>query len=164
MSSRSLKVVWSCVALVGLTPPAFAHEESHQARPRAMHAEQTPWGVAGSSRAVRREIRLSMGDDMRFSPDRISVKRGETVRLIITNAGAQQHELVIGTPAALAEHAEMMQRFPNMEHAEAHMAHVPAGQSRALVWRFNRAGQFAFACLINGHFQAGMRGTIEVKS
>ncbi|MDP5238754.1 cupredoxin family protein [Uliginosibacterium sp. 31-16] len=164
MSSRSLRVVWSCVALVGLAQPAFAHEETHQTSQHAMHAEQTPWGIAGASRAVQREIRLSMSDDMRFSPDRFSVKRGETVRLIITNAGAQLHELVIGTPAALNEHAEMMRRFPTMEHAEAHMAHVPVGQSRVLVWRFNRAGQFALACLINGHFQAGMRGTIEVKS
>lgn len=164
MIHRPLRMVWLCLALSGLTLPAFAHEDSHQSKQPALHAEQTLWGIDGQARAVRREIRLSMGDDMRFSPDSFSVKRGETVRLIITNAGAQLHELVIGTPAALAEHAEMMKRFPTMEHAEAHMAHVPAGQSRALVWRFNRAGQFAFACLINGHFQAGMRGTIEVKS
>ena len=164
MIHRPLRMVWLCLALCGLTLPAFAHEDSHSAKHRAMPAEQTPWGIAGQAKAVRREIRISMGGDMRFSPDSFSVKRGETVRLSISNAGTQLHELVIGTPAALAEHAEMMKRFPTMEHAEAHMAHVPAGQSRTLVWRFNRAGQFAFACLINGHFQAGMRGSIEVKS
>ena len=29
-----------------------------------------------------------------------------------------------------------------------------------MVWRFNRAGTFKFACLIAGHFEAGMVGTI----
>ena len=31
-----------------------------------------------------------------------------------------------------------------------------------IVWQFNRAGQFDFACLIAGHYQAGMTGTITV--
>jgi uncharacterized cupredoxin-like copper-binding protein len=31
-----------------------------------------------------------------------------------------------------------------------------------MIWHFNRAGDFQFACLIPGHFQAGMIGTIKV--
>jgi uncharacterized cupredoxin-like copper-binding protein len=30
------------------------------------------------------------------------------------------------------------------------------------VWRFNRAGEFRFACLIPGHYEAGMMGWIKV--
>lgn len=44
------------------------------------------------------------------------------------------------------------------------MAHVPPGQRGDLVWHFNRAGDFEFACLIPGHFEAGMRGTLRVKA
>ena len=62
----------------------------------------------------------------------------------------------------LDEHAEAMLRFPGMEHDEPYMAHVAPGQSGEMIWTFNRAGEFDFACLIAGHYQAGMVGTIRV--
>ncbi|NCW99267.1 MAG: plastocyanin, partial [Betaproteobacteria bacterium] len=31
-----------------------------------------------------------------------------------------------------------------------------------IVWTFNRVGEFDFACLLPGHYEAGMRGTINV--
>jgi uncharacterized cupredoxin-like copper-binding protein len=72
------------------------------------------------------------------------------------------HEIVIFTSAELAQHAEMMKKFPSMEHDEPYMAHVPPGKRGDIVWTFNRPGDFEFACLIAGHFEAGMRGTIRV--
>jgi uncharacterized cupredoxin-like copper-binding protein len=42
------------------------------------------------------------------------------------------------------------------------MAHVAAGKSQNLIWTFNRAETFDFACLIAGHYQAGMVGKITV--
>ena len=103
-----------------------------------------------------------MGDDMRFTPDRIDVRRGETLRLRVRNTGKVMHEFVIGTQAENAKHAELMIKFPNMEHDEPYMAHVAPGQTGEIVWTFNRAGTFEFACLIAGHYQAGMVGTINV--
>jgi uncharacterized cupredoxin-like copper-binding protein len=103
-----------------------------------------------------------MGDDMRFRPDRIEVREGETVRLVMHNDGKLMHEFVIGTPPDLAEHAALMVKFPDMEHDEPYMAHVPPGKTGEIVWTFNRAGEFEFACLIAGHYQGGMVGTIMV--
>ena len=123
---------------------------------------QKPWGIAGDASAARRTITLDMSDNMRFTPERISVKRGETVRLRVANKGQVMHEIVLGTPASLDEHAQMMLKFPTMEHGEPYMAHVSPGKSGDLVWNFNREGSFDFACLIPGHYQAGMRGTITV--
>ena len=48
-----------------------------------------------------------------------------------------------------------MVKFPNMEHDEPYMAHVAPGKTGEIVWTFNRAGDFDFACLIAGHYQAG---------
>ena len=73
------------------------------------------------------------------------------------------HELVIGTRQELDEHATLMAKFPGMEHDEPYMAHVAPGKTGALVWNFNRVGEFDFACLIPGHYQAGMVGKINVK-
>lgn len=149
-----------CAVVVG---PALGHgDQHHGSRPSAQTREQKPWGLAGEAAQARRTIELRMGDDMRFRPDRIEVREGETVRLRVRNSGRVMHELVIGTRAELEAHAELMKKFPNMEHDEPWMAHVGPGRSGEIVWTFNRAGTFEFACLIAGHFQAGMRGTIVV--
>lgn len=125
-------------------------------------AEQQEWGIAGDAAAVARTIPVVMTDAMRFEPDRVEVRLGETVRFAHRNNGQVMHEMVIGTPAALTEHAELMMKFPGMEHDEPWMAHVAPGGSGEIVWHFNRAGAFQFACLIPGHFQAGMVGSIVV--
>jgi uncharacterized cupredoxin-like copper-binding protein len=141
----------------------FGHQSPDGAPMHAAVAEQKDWGIAGNAKAVTRTITLRMTDAMRFTPDRIEVRQGETVRLRVRNAGRVMHELVIGTPQELAAHAEMMLKHPGMEHDEPYMTHVAPGKTGEIVWTFNRAGEFEFACLIAGHFQAGMKGTINVR-
>jgi uncharacterized cupredoxin-like copper-binding protein len=150
-------------ALLALPAAAFAHgDAAHDTPAHAAAREQKPWGIAGEAGTVSRTITLDMTDDMRFTPRQLSIRRGETVRLSVANKGSILHEIVLGTPATLDEHARMMLKFPGMEHGEPYMAHVAPGKSGDLVWNFNRTGQFDFACLIPGHYQAGMRGTISV--
>ena len=127
-----------------------------------MKKEQKDWGIAGDANTVTRTITITMSDAMRFTPNRITVKRGETVKLVVKNSGGMLHELVIGTKKELEEHAALMLKFPNMEHDEPYMAHVAARKACTLVCTFNRACDFEFACLIPGHYQAGMVGTIKV--
>lgn len=154
------------LALAALTTtPALAHGDAAHgstASAAAIVMEQKPWGIAGDRKAARRTVEVRMADDMRFAPDRIEVRQGETIRFVHHNAGAAMHEFVMGTRAALHEHAALMKKFPEMEHDEPYMAHVPPGETREIVWRFNRAGSFDFACLIPGHYDAGMIGQIVV--
>ena len=138
-----------------------AHKNHHAAS--TAPAEQKEWGIAGDPKKVTRTIEIRMTDNMRFAPKVIQVKLGETVRLVAVNAGKVLHEIVIGTPQELKAHAEMMKKHPGMEHDEPYMAHVDPGQKGTIVWNFNRAGTFEFACLIPGHFEAGMIGRITVK-
>ena len=146
-------------------PVAQAHSPSAHASPPRHHAqaEQKDWGIAGDPKRVKRTIEIRMTDDMRFAPKDLQVKLGETVRLVAVNAGKVLHEIVIGTPQELKAHAEMMKKHPGMEHDEPYMAHVDPGKKGDIVWTFNRAGTFEFACLIPGHFEAGMIGRITVK-
>lgn len=159
----ALKLIAACAISISATA-AFPHgNEAHPGKPPAeAKKEQKPWGIAGDAKAVTRTVTLSMTDSMRFTPDKLSFKQGETVRFVIQNQGKLLHELVIGTKADLDAHAAMMVKFPGMEHDEPYMAHVPAGKAGGLVWTFNRAGEFDFACLIAGHYQAGMVGKITV--
>jgi uncharacterized cupredoxin-like copper-binding protein len=125
-------------------------------------AEQTAWGVAGRAGDVSRTLTVEMDDRMRFVPDEISVAEGETVRLVVRNRGRLLHELVLGTHDELVKHAALMAKFPSMAHDEPYMIHVGPGKSAEIVWHFNRAGSFEFACLIPGHYEAGMRGILTV--
>ena len=105
---------------------------------------------------------LASADDMRFTPASITVDEGETVRIVVKNDGRLMHEFVLGTKEAHDEHAALMLKFPSMEHDEPYMAHVAPGKTGEIVWTFNRAGDFDFACLLPGHFDAGMAGRIRV--
>lgn len=153
----------AAAALVAAGAGALAHEGAdHAGKAGPVAGEQEDWGIAGGVKAATRTIRITMSDNMRFTPDRIDVKQGETVKLVVTNAGRMFHELVIGTKKELEEHAALMMKFPNMEHDEPYMAHVKPGTTGDLVWTFNRPGDFDFACLVAGHYQAGMKGKIHV--
>lgn len=155
-------ILLACIALLGgVTNVALAHGEK-KASSTSVVKEQTDWGIAGDLKSARQTVEVIMGDDMRFKPERLNFRQGDTVRFVVHNKGALLHEFVIGTKAENAKHAELMLKFPGMEHDEPYMAHVDAGQSGEIVWTFNRAGEFEFACLIAGHFQAGMVGTITV--
>lgn len=159
-----MKIFITTLALVLATASAQAHGEHAASAPTVVKKEQKAWGIAGERRAAKRTIQIAMSDDMRFTPARIEVRQGETVRLLMRNTGAVLHELVIGTAKDLEEHASLMLKFPGMEHDEPYMAHIKPGQIGEIVWTFNRVGEFDFACLIAGHFQAGMRGKFIVRA
>ena len=134
----------------------------------ARHAEgrypvvQTEFGIAGLRRQVRRTVIIDVDDGMRFTPARVDVQEGDTIRFVLRNKGKMRHEWVLGTEADLKRHAELMRRHPTMEHGELHMVHLDPDQHDELVWTFNRTGRFAFACLIAGHVEAGMVGSVVV--
>jgi uncharacterized cupredoxin-like copper-binding protein len=108
-------------------------------------------------------VHVTMADTMRFTPDRIEVRRGQTVTFVVRNTGKVMHEFVIGTLPALTEHAELMKKHPGMEHDEPYMAHVSPGRTQRIHWTFTEAGSFHAGCLIPGHWEAGMKATITVK-
>jgi putative spermidine/putrescine transport system substrate-binding protein len=119
-------------------------------------------GQPGNPKEVSRTIAVTMSDAMRFTPDRIEVRNGETIRFVLQNDGQLRHELVLGEPEALRRHAAMMQMMPDMQHSGPNMASLAPGEHGELTWKFTRTGTVAFACLQSGHLEAGMRGTVAV--
>ncbi len=119
-------------------------------------------GRAGVATKVTRTITVEMSDNMRYTPGNIAVKKGETIRFVIKNAGKVRHELGLGTEKALLEHLEEMKMFPGMEHDEPNMVTLDPGKQGEIVWQFTRAGTVHFACLVPGHYEAGMKGQVQV--
>lgn len=160
---RLMRQLLALGATTCLPMALHAHGDAHpKAAASEIVREQKPWGIAAAPAEARRTVDILMDDKMRFTPAHIAVREGETVRLRIANRGKLLHELVLGTRAELEAHAELMKKHPGMEHDEPYMAHVNAGRRGEITWTFNRPGDFEFACLIPGHFEAGMRGTIRV--
>ncbi|WP_374673030.1 plastocyanin/azurin family copper-binding protein [Ideonella sp.] len=156
----------AALAAIAATP-SFAHGAGGHA-PKApayvaSQVEDTAFGRQGDPGKVTRTLTLDMSDRMRFTPDQLTLRRGETVRLKVVNKGRLPHELVLGTDEAIRAHWEAMKQHPDMEHDDPSMVHVAPGESGEIVWQFTRTGEFRFACLLPGHFEAGMHGRIVVR-
>jgi uncharacterized cupredoxin-like copper-binding protein len=164
MSTRRNLLSATALYALGHTLVSAHGDEGHGKAATAVKKEQKDWGIAGEAKNAKRTIAVSMLDSMRFSPEKIEAKLGETIRFTVKNKGKVMHEFVIGTAKENDEHAALMLKFANMEHDEPYMAHVPPGKTGTIVWTFNKPGDFDFACLIAGHYQAGMRGKITVST
>jgi len=160
------RLIVACVVVVslGFATGALGNggkkHGKHEVAPAGGHAEH--FGAPGDPGSVTRTIDVEMNDEMRFRPDRISVKRGETIRFVVRNNGNLKHEMVLGTIDELKGHAEMMRKSPEMEHADPNQVSVEPGKTGELIWQFTRDGTVDFACLEPGHFEAGMVGRILV--
>jgi uncharacterized cupredoxin-like copper-binding protein len=151
------------VSLVSATG-ALAHDDKNHMNKvdQQANGHAATLGKPGDPGKVTRNVVVEMNDAMRFRPDDIRVKRGETIRFIVRNTGKQKHEMVLGTIKELKEHAGLMLKFPEMEHADPNQVSVEPGMTGELVWQFTKAGTFDFACLVPGHFEAGMVGKVRV--
>ena len=171
-------ILRTCLAFATLmiTSIAFAegdHKGTHQ-KPAAQktaahdsaahsHDKSANYGKPGDPAKVKRTIKVTALDAMRFDPASITVKAGETVRFIVTNTGKIDHEFALGDAESQREHAEMMKKMPGMKHEEANAVSIPPGQTKEVVWQFAKPGKVEMACHLPGHYEAGMKGDIVVE-
>jgi uncharacterized cupredoxin-like copper-binding protein len=123
-------------------------------------------GQPGNPQKPSRTVKVSMLEDgkrMLFDPHSIEVRLGEQIRFLLFNEGSEYHEFVLATHAENRKRAEFMKKFPKMAHNDPNAKRLSALSSGELLWKFTRRGEFEYACLIPGHFQAGMHGKIIVK-
>ncbi len=153
----------SCMTIGLMTGAALAggkHEGGHD--------DEMTIGKAGKKASVMRTVKISMHENedgsMSFTPPSLNFKQGETVRLSFVNKGEGDHEFVMDEHKAIMEHKEVMERYPDMEHADSNSIRLEPGKSGEIIWNFANAGKFEFACLIPGHFEAGMKGTLAVEA
>jgi uncharacterized cupredoxin-like copper-binding protein len=160
MTLKVAAIVTACF----VSAPAFAHGDQPHAAKGIDYSkvEEMPFGRAADPKKAKRTVKVEMSDQMRFSPAEITVRQGEVVRFVPVNKGQLMHEMVLGTMDELKKHAELMRKFPEMEHDEPHMAHVAPGKSGQMGWQFTKAGEFYYGCLVPGHFEAGMLGRVRV--
>ena len=165
---------WLAATLIITPATAFAagshsggHEDGQSAKADADdHHGEMAIGSPGKAAEVVRTIRISMKETdsgaMVFEPASIDVKRGETIRFSITNDGVLEHEFVMDASPEIAEHKDLMRRFPEMMHDDENAVRLEPGDDGEILWRFTNTGSFEFACLIPGHYEMGMHGPLTV--
>ncbi|MFZ5555497.1 MAG: cupredoxin domain-containing protein [Pseudomonadota bacterium] len=157
-------MITTAIALAFAAGGTFAHgDDKHGKQEEKADGHAEAVGKPGDPNKATRTIEVEMNDTMRFVPANIKVKRGETIKFVVKNVGKVKHEMVLGSMKELKEHAEMMRKFPEMEHADPNQVSVEPGKAGELVWQFTKTGTFDFACLQPGHFEAGMVGKVAVK-
>ena len=130
------------------------------------HAVGFSAGEPGDPKKPARIVQVAMAEGsgkMMFIPERIEIKRGEQIKFVIRNNGELDHEFVLATTSENEKHAEEMKKNPEMEHDDPNAKRIAPKKSSEIVWRFSKAGQFEYGCLIPGHRESGMTGTIVVK-
>ncbi|UXY14958.1 cupredoxin family protein [Chitiniphilus purpureus] len=152
------------LSLIGLSLSAAVLASGSHAGGHGDHGDHgnAAVGKPGVAAKASRTVTVNMTDNMRYNPARIQVKQGETVRFVIRNSGKIKHEFVLGTQQELEEHYEQMKKFPEMEHADPNLVTLAPGKTGEVVWQFTKAGVVDFACLQPGHYEAGMKGQVNV--
>ena len=124
-------------------------------------------GSPGDPKKPARTVEIAMKETedakMLFVPDRVEVRRGEQIRFVLTNVGKVDHEFMLDSIANNAKHKREMQKNPDMEHDDPNGKRLAPEKAGEIVWRFTKRGTFEFACLIPGHYESGMKGTVVVK-
>ncbi len=159
---RSVPIFLAAAALVLPAATVMADPGHHGHN----HAAETAYGRPGDPTKGGRVIQVAMRETesgMAFVPDRIEITRGEQVQFVLRNSGELDHELVIGTVEANRQHAEAMAEHPEMVHDDLNARRLRPKTSGVLRWQFTEAGTFEYACLIPGHREAGMVGTVVVR-
>ena len=112
--------------------------------------------------------------EFKFSPNSITVAPGERVTFKFTNKGALEHEFMAGrgaTPSkgytedwiAKAGAATAPHTHPGETHS-GQGVRVPADWYATLtVVVPDGRGVYEFGCFVQGHYEAGMKGTLVVR-
>jgi uncharacterized cupredoxin-like copper-binding protein len=135
---------------------AYGHGDEHD----------TAYGKPGDPKKPAKIVQIVMRDadgKMLFVPDKIRVKKGEQIRFMLRNNGVQDHEFVVGILEENLKHMKEMEKNPDMEHDEPNAKRLKPNATGEIIWQFTKTGTFDFSCLIPGHRQAGMFGTIIVE-
>ena len=135
--------------------------------------------VAGGA---AQQIPITMRD-FSYTPDRITLQAGVPVEITLVNRGKVKHEFIVyPMPKAgmsgirLHEWAEDNSYFKGLqvvvegrgievERKGPSVVEIQVGAGKSAVVKFTPAkkGTFEFACLIDGHYEAGQKGSLTVK-
>jgi uncharacterized cupredoxin-like copper-binding protein len=158
----ALALVLGGATHLGILPLMVPHAIAHEGEDDDDFAAGEPGDAKKPFRVL--EVAISEKDGaMTFSPAKVDVKLGEQIKFIIKNTGALKHEFHLASVQQNASHLIEMRKNPEMVHDDPNVQTIEPEKEAEMLWRFSKPGKFEFACLIPGHYEAGMHGKVVVK-
>ena len=124
--------------------------------------------VAPSADPDIRNVVIELDDSRSIEPANWEARQGEALRLIVVNTGQATHELAVGPARDIADHADSMIESGSGKHDHSNAVAIKAvsvepGKTATLLYTFDEPGEWAMACFEPGHYEGGMKGTVEVE-
>lgn len=120
---------------------------------------------AGDSADSDSTLTIIANDELRFDPDKIELEAGQEIELTFDNVGSVQHSLAVLNADSELDHV-LTETDEEHLHDELHFdIHAQDGGS-SVTETFtapSEPGSYVFACLVPGHAEAGMVGTLVVR-
>jgi uncharacterized cupredoxin-like copper-binding protein len=108
--------------------------------------------------AAPRTVEITMRHS-KFLPAQFVVRRGTTMRFVLTNADPIDHELIVGDESVQQRHETGTE--PKHDTVPGEVT-VHAGMKAETMYTFSRPGIVLIGCHAPGHYAYGMRGRVIV--
>ena len=142
-------------------------------------------GSKGKETDVTRVIKVVMYDNY-YEPNSFKIKKGETIKFEVENAGMLVHEFNIANKMMHMKHQpemikmaengillafsidkEKMKKMAKMDKSMGHSHNnsvlLEPKQKGEIIWKFDNAVNIEVACNVPGHYQAGMIAKVNIK-
>jgi uncharacterized cupredoxin-like copper-binding protein len=152
---------WSASLVAAVLACGLAGSDDASAHAKKNYAAGQP----GDPKQPARDITVTMLEDgkkMLFEPAYIVVEQGEQIRFVLANDGVWEHEFMLDSFAGNAKHKKVMEKNPGMEHDDPNGKTINVAARAEMLWKFTKLGKYEYACLLPGHYEAGMKGVVEV--
>ncbi|HMR94973.1 MAG TPA: cupredoxin domain-containing protein [Microthrixaceae bacterium] len=119
---------------------------------------------AGHAPTDTRTVTVTMTDNA-YLPTRVSAEPGEQVTFRFVNDGRMTHEAYLGSQQEQERHAAEMSGsggHHSMGMGDDGIVTVEPGREATLTEVFDRAGTVVIGCHQPGHWESGMRATVDV--
>ena len=103
--------------------------------------------------------------EFKFIPSEIHIKAGKT-KFVMVNDGVSEHELVVydASKREIVDKAEIAEDEKTIQtNILFEVDHTPRGQSAESDVIDLKVGSYVIGCHIPGHYEAGMKGTLDIK-
>ena len=141
-------------------------------------------GSKGKMEDVTRTIQVKMYDNY-YKPNSFNIKKGETIKFEVINAGELVHEFNIANAMMHIKHQPEMEKMveneillgdkidkdkmqkmaamdKSMVHSHSNSVLLAPKEKGILIWKFENAVNIEVACNVPGHYQAGMIAAVNL--
>ena len=142
-------------------------------------------GSKGKLNEVNRTIKVNMYDNY-YEPKSFNIKKGETIKFEVVNAGNLVHEFNIANVMMHKKHQPEMEKMvekeilfadsidkekmkkmakidKSMGHSHSNSVLLEPKEKGYIIWKFNDASNIEVACNVPGHYQVGMIAKVDIK-